>query len=129
MIYIIGIFIASIGFIQLFRLYQNTKRPKVEAIIKDLIDTHIKQDKNKKFRTQPHAVVTYHLACKNYKATVLFKDKTKTLSDTVTLSYDEHNHKNVEMFVLKSELIMASAITIIGFIVIGITHYIKVTFF
>jgi len=129
MIYIIGIFIASIGFIQLFRLYQNAKRPKVEAIIKDLIDTHIKQDKNKKFRTQPHAVVTYNLDGKNYKATVLFKDKTKTLSDTVTLSYDEHNHKNVEMFVLRSELIMASAITVIGFIVIGITHYIKVTFF
>ncbi len=129
MIYILGIFIASIGFIQLFRLYQNSKRPKVSAVIKNLIDTHIKQDKNKKFRTQPHAVVTYTLEGKNYKATVLFKDKEKTISDTVILSYDEHNHTNVEMFVLRSELIMASAITIIGFIVIGLTHYIKITFF
>ena len=129
MIYIIGIFIASIGFIQLFRLFQNSKRPKINATIKDLIDTHIKQDKNKKFRTQPHAVVTYTVDGKKYKATVLFKDKTKIISDTVTLSYDTHNPKNVEMFVLQSELIMASVITIIGFIVIGITHYIKVTFF
>jgi len=129
MIYILGIFIASIGFIQLFRLYQNTKRPKTEALIKDLIDTHIKQDKNKKFRTQPHAVVTYSLDGKNYKATVLFKDKAKTISDTVILSYDKNNPKNVEMFVLQSELIMASAITIIGFIVIGLTYFIKITFF
>lgn len=129
MIYILGVFIASIGFIQLFRLFQNSKRPKVEATIKDLVDTHIKQDKNKKFRTQPHAVVAYQLDGKHYKATVLFKDKTKTISDTVILSYDLHNPKNVEMFVFKSELIMASAITLIGGIVIGITHYVKVTFF
>jgi hypothetical protein len=129
MIYILGIFIASIGFIQLFRLYQNSKRPKVSAIITDLIDTHIKQDKNKKFRTQPHAVVNYNIEGKKYKATVLFKDKSKIINDTVNLSYDLNNPKNVEMYVPKAELLMALAITCIGFIVLGISHYILVTFF
>ena len=129
MIYIIGIFIVSIGFIQLFRLYQNSKRPKINATIKDLIDTHIKQDKNKKFRTQPHAIVHYELENKKYKATVLFKDKSKSIEDTVNLSYDINNPKNVEMFVPKAEFLMALIITLIGFVVIGISHYILVTFF
>tara|TARA_B110000211_G_C13935174_1_gene489013 strand:- start:551 stop:943 length:393 start_codon:yes stop_codon:yes gene_type:complete len=129
MIYILGIFIVSIGFIQLFRLYQNSKRPKVIAVIIDLVDTHIKQDKNKKFRTQPHAVVGYGLEGKKYKATVLFKDKSKIINDTVTLSYDLNNPNNVEMYVPKAELLMASAITFIGFMVLGISHYIMITFF
>jgi hypothetical protein len=129
MIYILGIFIVSIGFIQLFRLYQNSKRPKVDATISDLVDAHIKQDKNKKFRTQPHAIVNYSLDGKKHKATVLFKDKSKTINDTVNLSYDLSNPKNVEMYVPKAEFLMAFAITFIGFIVLGISHYIMITFF
>jgi hypothetical protein len=129
MIYILGIFIVSIGFIQLFRLYQNSKRPKVSAVIIDLVDTHIKQDKNKKFRTQPHAVVNYNLEGEKYKATVLFKDKSKMTNDTVNLSYDLNNPKNVEMYVPKAEFLMAFSITCIGFIVLGISHYIMITFF
>jgi len=129
MIYILGIFIISIGCIQLFRLYQNTKRPKTDAIIKDLVEVHLAQDKKKRFRTQPHAIVSYSIDGKKYKATVLFKDKTKTVGDTVQLSYYVSDPKHVEMFVFKAELLMALAITIIGFIVLGISHYIKVVFF
>ena len=125
MIYILGIFIVSIGFIQLYRLYQNYKRPKVAGTILNLIDTHIKQDKKKKFRTQPHAVVTYELDNKKYKATVSFKDKTKTIGDTVVLSHYNTDHTNVEMFVFQAELLMALAITIIGGIVLLISYFIK----
>jgi len=128
MIYIPGIFIVAIGLIQLFRLYQNSKRLKVNAKIDNLLDMHLKQDKNKKFRTQPHAKVSYMIDGKHYKASVLHKDKTKAIGDTVTLSYYNSDKTNVEMFVPRAEFLMASIITLIGVIILVISYFTKVYF-
>jgi len=124
MIYLIGGIVSVIGFIQLFRLFRNSKRPKVDGKIEKLMDQHLKQDTAKRFRTQPHARVSYYMDGKLCKADMLFKDKEKTIGETVTLSYDPNRPEDVEMYVFKPELIMASMIILIGFALMGISHFI-----
>ena len=124
MIYIAGIFVVAIGLIQMYRLFRNSKRPKVDGKIEKLMDQHIKQDKNKKFRTQPHAKVSFYQNGKLCKANVLFKDKVKQVGDTVTLTFNPNKPEDVEMFVFKAEFMMSSIIILIGFSIIGVSHFI-----
>lgn len=124
MIYLIGGFVVLIGVIQLYRLYRNSKRPKVEGKILRLMDQHLKQDKSKKFRTQPHAKVLFRLNGKDYKVDILFKDKIKQIGDTVQLSYINNNPESVEMYVPKAEFSMALIITLIGVVIMIISYFI-----
>jgi hypothetical protein len=124
MIYIIGGIVSIIGFIQLYRLLRNSKRPKTDGKIEKLMDQHLKQDKAKKFRTQPHARVSFYVDGKLCKADILFKDKEKQVDETVTLTYDPNKPKEVEMFVFKAEFMMSSIIILIGFVIMGISHFI-----
>jgi len=128
MIYLIGGFVVLIGLIQLYRLYRNSKRPKIEGKIIKLMDQHLKQDKNKKFRTQPHAKVTFELNKKHHKVDVLFKDKEKQIGDTVQLSYFNNNPESVEMYVPKAEFTMAFVITLIGIVILIISYFIMQMF-
>lgn len=124
MIYIVGGIVSIIGFIQLYRLLRNSKRPKIDGKIEKLMEQHIKQDKAKKFRTQPHATVSFYHDGKLCKADVLFKDKIKQVGETVTLTFDPNKPEEVEMYVFKAEFIMASIIILIGFAIMVICHYI-----
>jgi hypothetical protein len=124
MIYLAGGFVSLIGFIQLYRLLRNSKRPKLDGKIEKLMEQHLKQDKAKKFRTQPHATVSFYVDGKCIKADVLFKDKLKQVGENVVLTYDPIKPEEVEMFVFKAELMMSSVIIIIGFAIMGICHFI-----
>ena len=128
MIYILGIFVISIGLIQMYRLFRNAKRPKIDGKIEKLMDQHIKQDKNKKFRKQPHAKVSFYQNGKLNKADILFKDKIKQVGDTIQLTAPLHNPLDVEMYVFKAEFLMASIITLIGVVILVISHYIALYF-
>lgn len=128
MIYLIGGFVVLIGVIQLYRLYINSKRPKVTGKIIKLMDQHLKQDKNKKFRTQPHAKVEFVLNGKKHKADVLFKDKIKGIGDSVELSYFNNKPDTVEMYVPKAEFTMAVIITLIGVVILVISYFIMQLF-
>ena len=88
------------------------------------MDMHLAQDTAKRFRTQPHARVSFYVDGKLTKADILFKDKLKQVGETVTLTYDPNKPEAVEMFVFKAEFIMASAIILIGFAIMAICHFI-----
>ena len=134
MIYIIGGIIIIIGLIQLFRLFRNSKRPKLDATIEKIEDRHLDQDKNNQFKQQPHADIIYYHAGKKYTGNILLKDRNSSILDQIEVTFIP-NSKNendeptsLEMYSPKKELGTALAIILIGCIVVGICHFIMTYF-
>ena len=129
-----GGIVIVIGFIQLFRLFRNSKRPKLDATINKIEDKHLEQDKNNQFKKHPHAEITYYYSSVKYTASVLIKDKTKQVMDQIEITYLENPSSQhgeptkLEMYAPKKEFLMAMSIIAVGCIIVGICHFIMTYF-
>lgn len=85
---IAGFILIAVSLRMWYVYYRNSRRPRMEVRIQEIVLRYIRQDKKQQSRPYPHALVKYNYDGKNYESHVFLKSSGKSPGDWIEICID-----------------------------------------
>lgn len=118
MLMIAGFILLAVAVAMIYRFMRNSKRPRMEMKIEEIVMQHSRFDKKQISRTMPHAVVNYNFEGHKYKSTVMILKKAQ-VGDWIQVSVNPENPELLDLYSPQKEKLAILVVAAIGAILIG----------
>lgn len=123
MIFIAGVILMIVAVVMAVILVVNSRRPKTEAKVVQIFYQHVKSDKERRFRQQKHAKVTYSIGGHTYESEILHWSK-EAVGEQVVLTYHPEDHSKVRLYAPGREMRMVVILFLIGLSIVLLSLFV-----
>lgn len=108
-----------VGFVMIFILLRNSRRPKIEVRIDEIKMRHGRQDKKKEMIQHKHAFVKYNYEGQDYEAWILLKTKKSVEGEWIKATVSPKDHGQLTAYAPKKEQIAIAVVFAVGIFLTG----------